>query len=397
MTLNELLNRLNIKEAPEKLYALYDEMDKSDDGSTYDLKSIKALNDKYGMLGEFSEIIYSQAVEFAKHPDLILYARACAEYIKSCTTSVEARLVMIPLSDGSAALDVFPTLLLLSVMPDAVRLYRARGFSEEEIGVNLRNLRINLGVLLRRTGRPYLDQGHFNWMCHYVKAYIFDHKSFNFQPFKFGADVIYLKNKSGDFVPMMTAGRIDRDGLILGTVGHTDEAGAFDVNFYETDEEFVGNLVHNSRVDKEVTALKKSEWECVLKKGDYVVNLHIPDGTDLSPEAVGISLREGLELSKKYYPELNLDKIVCSSWLLDEKLCELLGEGAKITSFVNLFLKYPILSYGTSCLGYVFTGYQSGPVEDFPENTTLQRKIKALMLGGEYILGAGGLITYLIK
>ena len=67
-----------------------------------------------------------------------------------------------------------------------------------------------------------------------------------------------------------------------------------------------------------------------------------------------------------------------------------------MSSFVNRFLKLPFLSYGTSCLGYVYPGYQNGPIEDFPENTTLQRKIKALMQNGEFIYGARGLVTELV-
>ena len=50
---------------------------------------------------------------------------------------------------------------------------------------------------------------------------------------------------------------------------------------------------------------------------------------------------------------------------------------------------------GAGCLGYVFPGYQSGPVENFPENTTLQRGIKKLMLDGDFIRGTAGVIVEL--
>jgi hypothetical protein len=195
---------------------------------------------------------------------------------------------------------------------------------------------------------------------------------------------------------MMYAGRFHRSGLALGSAGLEDDEGAYDADFTETDEAYVGRLVYDCHVSKEISTLKKSEWECVLAAKDRVCNLHIPRATDMTPDFVIKSMREGLALLRERYPEFDTKAIVCSSWLLEPKLVEILGEGAKLSSFVNRFLKFPVKSFGTSCLGYVFPGYQTGAVVDFPEKTSLQRGIKKLMLSGGFIYGATGLVTELV-
>ena len=396
MKLQELMEKLGIKECPEALYEIYENLDKTDDGAIYDPEYIKAIEDKFGILDNYYDLILAEALEFKKNPDLVLYARTVAAYNASVKTSQEARLIKLPALDGSPERDVFPTLVALAAVPDAVIAYKERGFDDAEIKKNVSNIHENLYVLDLLIGRPTLDQGHYNWVCHYLKAMIFDHKAFNFQPFEWNGAAIFLRNKSGEIIPMVYKGRYHESGSVLGSAGCEDETGAFDADFTETDDAFIGRLVHNCRVDKELTTLKKSEWECILREGDRVCNLHIPRSANISPDYVIESMREGLELTKRFYPEFNIKYIVCSSWLLEPKLVEILGEGAKVSSFVNRFLKFPILSYGTSCLGYVYPGYQSGPVESFPENTTLQRGIKKLMQEGGYIHGASGLVTELV-
>ena len=60
------------------------------------------------------------------------------------------------------------------------------------------------------------------------------------------------------------------------------------------------------------------------------------------------------------------------------------------------FLKHPLLdASGAASLGYVWPG-NNGPVENYEENTTLQRGIKKMMLEDEHILCFSGIITEII-
>ena len=397
MTLNELLRSVGVSECPDALYEIYERLPKEDDGAIYDPEYIRGLEERYGLLGEYYDTVQAQAKEFKRHPELVLYARTVAAYNKTLSTSAPARLIKLPALDGSPERDVLPTLIALADMPAAADKYRARGFSEAEVKKNLSNLHENLYVLELLIGRPCLDQGHYNWLCHYMKAMIFDHGCFNFQPHEWNGGAIYLRSKkTGEILPMMYSGNFHKSGLVLGSAGCEDIEGSYCADFEETEDAYTGRLVHNCLVDASLSTLPKSEWECILGAGDRVCNLHIPRGVNLDPENVINCMREGLALTRERYPEYDTRGIVCSSWLLEPKLAEILGEGAKVSSFLGRFLKFPIKSYGTSCLGYVFPGYQTGPVEDFPEKTSLQRGIKRLMQNGGYIYGASGLVTELL-
>ena len=388
----ELMSKLEIASYPERFKTCYEALDKKDDEALYNEEYIREIDKKYDLLGEYLEPVLKGCEDIKNKPELVLFGRAAVEYNKG-SSSYESRQLKLPKNDGTPATDMLPVLILLAEVPDMVKRYAARGFDEAEIKKNLENIKINIWVLDLLSKRPMLDQGHYNWICHYTKAMIFDHKAFNFQPAVWGMNAIYLKNKkTGEILPMMTSGKFHRSGLVLGSAGCEDEEGSFDAGFTEVTDQFIGHLVRGGRVEAKLSVLKKSEWECILRPGDDVVSLHIPRNANLDPEYVKESIREGFELSRKFYPECNFKYVVCYSWLLEPKLVDILGEEAKLSKFVQLFTKHPIYSYGTSCLGYVFPGYQSGPVLDFPENTTLQRGIKKLMLDGDYIYGAAGVI-----
>ena len=127
--------------------------------------------------------------------------------------------------------------------------------------------------------------------------------------------------------------------------------------------------------------------------GDGCVSIHIPRRTDLTPSYAIESLKEGLEIAKRAYPELSPKYLVCGSWMLDATLLSILPENSKIAHFSNLFEKMPIKSSGTNCMPFVFPGCTLEDVSTLPENTSLQRDIKGLMLSGRYILAAAGVIT----
>ena len=119
MTLNELLESVGVSEYPEALSKIYEGLSPEDDGVLYDPEYIRGLEERYGLLGEYYELIQSQAKEFKKHPELVLYARTVAAYNASVKASADARRIKLPALDGSPERDVFPTLLVLAEMPNA--------------------------------------------------------------------------------------------------------------------------------------------------------------------------------------------------------------------------------------------------------------------------------------
>ena len=90
-----------------------------------------------------------------------------------------------------------------------------------------------------------------------------------------------------------------------------------------------------------------------LKRGDPVIEVHIPAAGPLTAEACAESFSMAREFFAKYYPEYNYRYFTCHSWLLDETLREFLDEDSNIIRFQQMFK--PVASEPSNAiLRYVF-------------------------------------------
>ena len=78
---------------------------------------------------------------------------------------------------------------------------------------------------------------------------------------------------------------------------------------------------------------------CGIKKGDPVMEIHIPQGESLTPEGCADSINSAKGFFDKYFPEYSYSYFTCHSWLLDDDLKELLPENSGIIRFGNMFDK----------------------------------------------------------
>ena len=70
--------------------------------------------------------------------------------------------------------------------------------------------------------------------------------------------------------------------------------------------------------------------------GDPSIGLHIPDGADLSGEAVANSLKRARDLFERTWPVAQRRLVTCQSWMLDDRLGDWIGEG-NLVAFQRLF------------------------------------------------------------
>lgn len=131
------------------------------------------------------------------------------------------------------------------------------------------------------------------------------------------------------------------------------------------------------------------EYEIKRTEKETVISIHIPSDADFSPLAVEKSLQDAKRFFAKYYPSLNGAEYRCHSWLLDGQLKAMLGDQSNIITFQNRFEIFDEGEVGTDFAEWLFHT-KSTAYDTFPENTSLQRKVKKHILAGGAIRNAYG-------
>ncbi len=139
------------------------------------------------------------------------------------------------------------------------------------------------------------------------------------------------------------------------------------------------------------------EYELLDQEGKRAVSMHIPSDTRLEAGLLNDSVRQARAFLGKYYPEWQEQPFVCESWLLSPALKELLPPETRIRRFQDAFDLIKVYPDDEAALEWVFyvAGGQRDSVktEDLPENTSLQRKMKAMLLAGKKPGSARGILA----
>lgn len=389
MKFKEIADSLGIKSYPQELDAIY-ENPNLPKPNVCDEVLISKLQDEFQSFGDYYDDVIAAARQLANDSIRLAWAQTVAAYDLSVDLS-EARKVLCPASDGSLLGNMLPLFALLPMIPESIADYRRRGFSEEVVRISAAAYGGCMKAVERITGNPGLNQLYFSWLCIYAKAQIYFIADYNFEIKKFPAWVYCLKNReNGDIAFVAAKSKIHRNGNFLGSGGSEDPEGSFVTDFQETDNCYIGYPVENKRfINKQVT-YSKELWECILRPNDDVLNLHIPAGVDLTPSCVANSIQIGMDAAKRFYPEIPLSILMCSSWLLDPVLEDFLGENSKIAMFGKMFHRFPVGGGGRSGFQFIFPGKYEDE-RTLPENTRLQRAVKNHFLNGGNLLSYGGI------
>jgi len=99
-----------------------------------------------------------------------------------------------------------------------------------------------------------------------------------------------------------------------------------------------------------------------------------------------------LNFFKKYFPNISFKAFICSSWLLDIQLKEILNANSNIVQFLSDFYLFPVSSpKEAQAYERVFGEYISD-VNKLTEITFLQKAIKQYILSGNFMRNGAGFI-----
>lgn len=129
---------------------------------------------------------------------------------------------------------------------------------------------------------------------------------------------------------------------------------------------------------------------CNNKKGKYI-KIHIPKGDKLLYNEVLNSIKNSKKEIEKYF-RIEDYEYYCESWLLSKEITKLLDSNSNIAKFQQLFDIIEGKDAIKDILNFVFDLQQIDSYYDLPEGTSLQSKIKDLLINGKEIhIGIGKL------
>lgn len=128
------------------------------------------------------------------------------------------------------------------------------------------------------------------------------------------------------------------------------------------------------------------EYELKEEDGKKTIDLHIPSDARMDMGLLDESVARAREFLKEYFPDWAEESMECESWLLSPVLASLLPENSNILSFQRAFEMISQDPEPQDVLEWVFRltqGQQkTTPLEALPEETCLQRSMKAFLLSG---------------
>lgn len=129
-----------------------------------------------------------------------------------------------------------------------------------------------------------------------------------------------------------------------------------------------------------------------VPSGKVAIETHIPQGEPLNVDACLESFAMAKDFFAKYFPEHQPEYFMCDSWLLNPNLAKVLSEDSNIVKFMRLWTQFPFpADNNTQVINRVFGfGFPKSQLNDAPENTSLQRKMKAYLLAGGEMNMCGG-------
>ena len=120
-----------------------------------------------------------------------------------------------------------------------------------------------------------------------------------------------------------------------------------------------------------------------IKKGDNVLDLHVPAGGPLTMEECEKSFVASERFFKKHFPDFEYQYYTCYSWMLDDVIKPFLNENSNILQFAKLF-EVVHQTEQDSILNFLFKYGLADreEIRDCPANSSFARKVKEHALSG---------------
>lgn len=207
---------------------------------------------------------------------------------------------------------------------------------------------------------------------------------------------IYRKKFACEYMIIAKPGlRITPDGLFDGAGGKLND------NAWETEFKYINNQIKANLVDDKTGRIIKSpitfstdDWTPVINTDSLVMNIHIPRGSRLSNEIWIDSIARAFDFfEKQIEPRVSLNAAICTSWMFDPVLQELLPNSSALVALQNAMHLFPFPTMATNSGIYFIFGKETIDINTAPTDTSLRSGIVNHLKNGGTLSG-GGMIYF---
>ncbi len=227
----------------------------------------------------------------------------------------------------------------------------------------------------------------FGWVMHGLTLELVQLGSLHFMPAPGTLPVHAFQGPEGAVLLAEGGQRYREDGWGALAEG-LPEAPVFTTVYEEHDRYVVGHLLDRwGRCSPRPIALHTGRYTRLYRPGDLVCEVHIPEGTDLSPQAV----RRSFELALTYdrAPFIGRPQVfTCHSWMLSPQL-EQLVPGSRLAAFSRLWHRVALERAGSAQFWERVFDFTPVTRQQAPRDTQLRR---ALLDYPGAVLDSGGLL-----
>ena len=278
---------------------------------------------------------------------------------------------------------VFYLLMELAAVPRIRAVHRQLGIPEDVTRDTCRVVgcqNSNYGRL--HGGRPGILRKELYWIRNHLTGRLFRLGRFEFmlQPF-YGPLVAYRHRSTGRVVALAVDGAwFDADGYV--PAQPDDNRGSWQATLREDERALTGYPIapHGVALRQQVR-LPRPEWECVLEPGQTVLDMHIPEGGNMTPERSLDSLRRAFEFFPIYFPGQSARAVQCDSWIFGPPLEAILPPTANLVRLMREVYLFPARHSPNEGLYYIF-GSNDVDLATALRETSLQRAVLAFLEAG---------------
>lgn len=271
------------------------------------------------------------------------YAQAAYDriFVEHCLHSDAAG--ALPDTVNIYANGLFWTVVYISGLHTTIDYYNKHNISLDILSDTVQDMALWMRFY-KRNNNTY-GQESASWMWWSFGAKLFRLGRLQFAPETFSGDVEVYRHKLTGKTITMAAGGIEyrRDGYRNGLDGIYQRNAKHTLYYCGIDSVIAHVVNDDATIQTKPTHLDLSEYDCVLRKGDMILAVHIPQGERMDHQ----ECCQSFEAAKLFFPEklgCNFKAFTCGSWLLDPVWKSALSSNSNIRLFCERFSLVPTIS-----------------------------------------------------